>query len=85
MRTLLNTLYVQTQGSYLRLENDNVRLDVEGSRVAMLPLHHLDGVVVFGNVLISPYLIQRLGPGGTRAGQLSARGPLQPSLEAAED
>lgn len=61
MRTLLNTLYVQTQGSYLRLENDNVRVDVEGSRVAMLPLHHLDGIVVFGNVLISPYLIQKLG------------------------
>ena len=60
MRTLLNTLYVQTQGSYLRLENDNVRVDVDGSRVAMLPLHHLDGVVVFGNVLLSPYLIQKL-------------------------
>ncbi|CAM3599672.1 type I-C CRISPR-associated endonuclease Cas1c [Deinococcus frigens] len=61
MRTLLNTLYVQTQGSYLRLENDNVRVDVDGTRVAMLPLHHLDGVVVFGNVLLSPFLIQHLG------------------------
>jgi CRISP-associated protein Cas1 len=60
MRTLLNTLYIQTQGSYLRLENDNVRVDVEGVRTAMLPLHHLDGVVVFGNVLLSPYLIQKL-------------------------
>lgn len=60
MRTLLNTLYVQTQGSYLRLENDNVRVDVEGVRTAMLPLHHLDGVVVFGNVLLSPYLVQKL-------------------------
>ena len=61
MRTLLNTLYVQTQGSYLRLENENVRVDVDGVRKAMLPLHHLDGVVVFGNVLLSPYLIQKLG------------------------
>ena len=61
MRTLLNTLYVQTQGSYLRLENENVRVDVDGERKAMLPLHHLDGVVVFGNVLLSPYLIQKLG------------------------
>lgn len=61
MRTLLNTLYVQTQGSYLRLEHDNVRVDVEGERKAMLPLHHLDGIVVFGNVLLSPYLIHKLG------------------------
>ncbi|WP_420594180.1 type I-C CRISPR-associated endonuclease Cas1c [Deinococcus sp.] len=61
MRQLLNTLYVQTQGSYLRLENDNVRVDVEGVRTAMLPLHHLDGIVVFGNVLLSPFLVQQLG------------------------
>lgn len=61
MRHLLNTLYVQTQKSYLRLENDNVRVDVDGARLTMLPLHHLDGIVVFGNVLLSPYLIQKLG------------------------
>lgn len=61
MKHLLNTLYVQTQGSYLRLDNDNVRVDVDGERKAMLPLHHIDGVVVFGNVLLSPYLIQKLG------------------------
>ncbi|GBF08181.1 CRISPR-associated Cas1 family protein [Deinococcus aerius] len=61
MRHLLNTLYVQTQGSYLRLENDNVRVDVDGEFKTRLPLHHLDGIVVFGNVLLSPYLIQKLG------------------------
>ena len=60
MRVLLNTLYVQTQKSYLHLENDNVRVDVDKERKAMLPLHHLGGVTVFGNVLVSPFLVQKL-------------------------
>lgn len=61
MKTLLNTLYIQTQGSYLRLDTDNICVEVDGKRKAMLPIHHFDGLVVFGNVMISPYLIQKLG------------------------
>lgn len=60
MRQLLNTLYVQTQGTYLHLDTDNIRVEVERERKAMLPIHHIENVVVFGNVLISPFLIHRL-------------------------
>ncbi|WP_034386592.1 type I-C CRISPR-associated endonuclease Cas1c [Deinococcus sp. YIM 77859] len=60
MRQLLNTLYVQTQGTYLHLDTDNIRVEVEREKKAMLPLHHVNGVVVFGNVLLSPFLIHRL-------------------------
>lgn len=60
MRQLLNTLYVQTQGTYLHLDTDNIRVEVERERKAMLPIHHIESVVVFGNVLISPFLIHRL-------------------------
>jgi CRISPR-associated protein Cas1 len=60
MRQLLNTLYIQTQGTYLHLDTDNIRVEVERERRAMIPLHHVEGVVVFGNVLLSPYLIHRL-------------------------
>lgn len=57
---LLNTLYVQKQGSYLRLENENVVLETqEGEDDIDIPLHHLGGITVFGNVLLSPYLIYR--------------------------
>ena len=31
---LLNTLYVQTQGAYLRLENDQLRIEAETGRPA---------------------------------------------------
>lgn len=60
MRQLLNTLYIQTQGTYLHLDTDNIRVEVERTKKAMLPLHHIEGVVVFGNVLLSPFLIHRL-------------------------
>lgn len=60
MRQLLNTLYIQTQGTYLQLDTDNIRVEVERERRAMIPLHHVESVVVFGNVLLSPFLIHRL-------------------------
>lgn len=60
MRQLLNTLYIQTQGTYLHLDTDNIRVEVEKERKAMIPLHHVESVVVFGNVLLSPFLIHKL-------------------------
>ncbi|GGK34665.1 CRISPR-associated endonuclease Cas1 1 [Caldalkalibacillus thermarum] len=57
IRTLLNTLYVQTQGSYLRLDHETVIVEYEGEKVLQVPLHHIGTIVVFGNVLISPYLL----------------------------
>ncbi|WP_221090992.1 type I-C CRISPR-associated endonuclease Cas1c [Deinococcus aquaedulcis] len=60
MRHLLNTLYVQTQGSYLSLKTDNIRIEVDGRPPQMVPLHHLEGLVVFGNVMLTPFLIHRL-------------------------
>ena len=64
MRTLLNTLYVTTPQSYLHLDNDTVRIDVERETRLRVPLHHLGGIVVFGNVLVSPALMHRLADQG---------------------
>lgn len=54
---LLNTLYVQTEGSYLRLDNDTVRVDVEKQTRLRVPLHHLGGIVLTGDILVSPALL----------------------------
>lgn len=59
MRQLLNTLYIQTQGTYLHLQTDNVRIETPETQ-HMVPLHHLEGMTVFGNVLLSPFLIHKL-------------------------
>ena len=63
-RTLLNTLYVQKQGSYLRLDHDTVVLEVDRAQTAQVPLHHLRGICVFGNVLVSPFLLHRCAEDG---------------------
>lgn len=51
MKKLLNILYVQTQGSYLRQEGETVVVERERAVVARIPIHTLSGIVCFGNVL----------------------------------
>lgn len=60
MHTVLNTLYVMTPNAYVHLENATVRVDVEREKRLQVPLHHLSGLVTFGNVMISPALMHRL-------------------------
>ena len=57
MRKLLNTLYVSSQGSYLRREGETVVIEREMQQVLQLPIHTIGGIVCFGNVLCSPFLL----------------------------
>lgn len=62
--TLLNTLYVMTAGSYMHLDNDTVRIEVERETRLRVPLHHLQAIVTFGDVLASPAVIARCANDG---------------------
>lgn len=79
MRQLLNTLYVTTEPSYLHLDHDTVRMEVNGDTEAQVPLHHLGAIVCFGNVLVSPALMGRCADDGRsvvflgRTGRFKAR------------
>jgi CRISPR-associated protein Cas1 len=57
---LLNTLYVTTPESYLRLDNDTLRVQVEEETRLRVPLHHLQAVVCFGRIGLSVPLMHRL-------------------------
>ncbi|MBK7564951.1 MAG: type I-C CRISPR-associated endonuclease Cas1 [Propionivibrio sp.] len=81
MQTLLNTLYVTTPLSYLHLDNDTVRVEVERETRLRVPLHHLGGVVTFGNVLVSPALMHRLADEGKSLVLLSEHGRFKARLE----
>ncbi len=52
-----NTLYVTTQGSYLSKNGETVDVLVEGASKLKVPLHTLDGIVCFGQVSVSPFLM----------------------------
>lgn len=77
---ILNTLYVQTQGVYLRLEGDTLRIEEEKTILNRVPLHHLGGVSLFGNVLVSPFLLHRCAQDGREVAWFSENGRFQGRL-----
>lgn len=57
MRRYLNTLYVTTEGAYVRKDGANVVVEVEGTERLRVPVHMLGGLVAFGRVGLSPPLM----------------------------
>ena len=57
MKKHLNTLFVTTQGAYLAKEGETVAVRVEKKIRLRLPVHTLEGIVCFGNVGCSPFLL----------------------------
>lgn len=81
MHTVLNTLYVMAPNAYAHLDNNTVRIDVEGEKRLQVPLHHIGSVVVFGNVLVSPALMHRLADEGKSLVLLDGFGRFKARLE----
>ena len=74
MKKLLNTLYVTTQGAYLHQEGEAVVVKVEGQEKLRLPIHTLGGIVCFGNVICSSFLLGLCGERGVAVSYLTERG-----------
>ncbi|GAB4039019.1 MAG: hypothetical protein Fur0014_08370 [Rubrivivax sp.] len=77
---LLNTLYVTLPDSYLRLDNDTVRLLVGEETRLRVPLHHLGAVVCFGQVGLSLPLMHRLAEDGVALVLLDGNGRFKATL-----
>jgi CRISP-associated protein Cas1 len=74
MRRLLNTLYVSTQGSYLRKEGETIVVELEKEIRLRLPLLNLGGIVCFGNVMCSPFLLGACAEAGIALSFLTEHG-----------
>ena len=81
MYTIQNTLYVMTPNAYAHLENTTLRIDVEREKKLQVPLHHLGGVVCFGNVMVSPALMHRLADEGKSLVLLDDAGRFKARIE----
>jgi len=57
MKKHLNTLFVTTQGAYLAKDGETVAVRIEKEVKLRIPVHTLDGIVCFGNVGCSPFLM----------------------------
>ncbi|MES2089003.1 MAG: type I-C CRISPR-associated endonuclease Cas1c [Pseudomonadota bacterium] len=80
---LLNTLYVTTPDSYLRLDNDTLRVEVDQETKLRVPLHHLQAVVCFGYVGFSAPLMHRLADENIALVMLDNNGRFKARLEGA--
>src|SRR3972149_9456762 len=81
MHQLLNTLYVTTENSYLHLDHETLKVSVERETQLQVPLHHLGGVVCFGDVMVSPALMHRCGEDGRSLVFLDRTGRFKARLE----
>lgn len=55
----LNTLYVTTQGAYLGQYGEALQVKVGDETRLQLPLHTISGIVCFGQVSVSPWLMAK--------------------------
>src|SRR5947209_1077343 len=74
MKRHLNTLYVTTQGCYLAKEGEAVIVRLDALVVMRVPIHTLGGIVCFGQVGFSPFLLGLCGQRGVAVSFLSENG-----------
>lgn len=83
MRQLLNTLYVTTPNAWLRLEGDTLVVEIEREKKLQVPLHHLGGIVTFGDTMLTPALLHRCADDGRSVALLDRNGQFKARLEGA--
>ena len=74
MKKHLNTLFVTTQGSYLAKEGETIAVKIEKEVRLRLPIHTIGGIVCFGNVACSPFLMGFCAENGVGVSFLSEHG-----------
>ncbi len=74
MRRLLNVLFVTTQGAYLHRERESVLVECNGERKIRVPVHTLEGIVCFGQVMVSPQVMELCAERGVTMSFLSQGG-----------
>lgn len=78
---LLNTLYVTTESSYLRIDNDSIAVEVDREVRLRLPLHHIESVVCLGNVGVSTPFLHRTTEAGIAVVFLDGNGRFKARVE----
>lgn len=74
MRRLRNTIYVTSEGAWLRKDGANLVVEVEGAERGRAPLHLVEGVVSFGRAGASPALLAACAEAGIALSHLDPNG-----------
>jgi CRISPR-associated protein Cas1 len=78
---LLNTIYVTTPESYVHLDNETLRVEIDKETRLRIPLHHIGAVVCFGHVSVSLPLMHTLADQGISLILLDKHGRFKARLE----
>lgn len=74
MKQHLNTLFVTTDGAFLARDGEGVVVRVDGATKLRLPVHTIGGIVCFGRVTASPYLLAMCAEMGVTVSFVSPHG-----------
>jgi CRISPR-associated protein Cas1 len=74
MKQYQNTLFVITQGAWLRREGQTLLVQVQKEVRLRVPIHTIAGVICFGRVLCSPSAMELCGRSGVPISWLTERG-----------
>ncbi|MDR2819147.1 MAG: type I-C CRISPR-associated endonuclease Cas1c [Desulfovibrio sp.] len=74
MKHLQNTLYITTQDTYLSKEGECVVIHHDSKVKGKIPVHTLDGLVLFGQISCSPFLLGHCAKHGVTVSWLTEYG-----------
>jgi len=81
MKKYLNTLFITTQGAYLSKEGETIVVFVDKEKKLQVPIHTIWGIVCFGNVSMSPYLMGFCAKNKVAVSFLTERGNFLASIQ----
>lgn len=74
MKQLGNTLYITRQGAYISRDGTNIVISFERTELLRLPVHTIEGLVCFGNVMVTPFALGLCGENRVTISFLSENG-----------
>ena len=80
MKPLLNTLFVTTQESYLAKDGECVAVYKDNLLKGKVPIHTLGGLVLFGQISCSPFLLGHCAENGVTVSWLTQYGRFLASM-----
>lgn len=81
MRRQLNTLYVTSEGAWLRKDGANIVMEIDGVIRGRIPVHMLESLVCIGRVLVSPPLLGYCAEQGICISYLTPNGKFLARIE----
>lgn len=81
MRRQLNTLYVTSEGAWLRKDGANIVMEIDGEIRGRIPAHMLESLVCIGRVQLSPPLLGYCAEQGICISYLTPNGKFMARVE----